>query len=74
MLNKLLKYDLESVYKVLSVFYILSILVAILTRIFCYFICLCKKLHKKEKEPFFRFFFLIFYLTSTFFLMNIIPA
>jgi hypothetical protein len=34
MLKKLLKYDLESVYKVLSVFYILSILVAILTRIF----------------------------------------
>jgi len=34
MLKKLLKYDLESVYKVLSVFYILSIAVAILTRLF----------------------------------------
>jgi len=34
MLKKLLKYDLGSVYKVLSVFYILSILAAIFTRVF----------------------------------------
>ena len=34
MLRKLLKYDLGSIYKVLSIFYILSILSAIFTRIF----------------------------------------
>lgn len=34
MLRKLLKYDLESVYKLLCIFYVLSILSAILTRIF----------------------------------------
>ena len=34
MLKKLLKYDLENVYKVLIIFYILAIITAIFTRIF----------------------------------------
>ena len=34
MLKKLIKYDLENIYKVLMIFYILSLLFAILTRIF----------------------------------------
>ena len=34
MLKKLLKYDLESVYRVLIVFYALSLFFAVLTRVF----------------------------------------
>ena len=34
MLKKLLKYDLESIYKILTIFYVLSLFFAVLTRIF----------------------------------------
>ena len=34
MLKKLLKYDLENIYKVLNIFYVLALLISILTRIF----------------------------------------